>query len=175
MCLIRSAERAVWTQMSAQQVWSLTKFLDMDLSFLLSSRSAFKSLPREVRCGKEKCRSGLLCPPGKMKNSLKEVLSTTWYDRDHDCRWVDPKICGNGTCANREGGFECACEPGFAPGPTGTCEDVDECVESAVLCAFRCHNTPGSYRWGLDQYKCFYFAVIEVYCVTHIKLGVRIW
>ena len=42
MCLIRSAERAVWTQMSAQQVWSLTKFLDMDLVFREAPSKAFR-------------------------------------------------------------------------------------------------------------------------------------
>ena len=25
----------------------------------------------------------------------------------------------------------------------GICEDINECVEDNVLCAFRCHNTPG--------------------------------
>ena len=35
---------------------------------------------------------------------------------------------------------------GFAPGPLGNCEDVNECVEYGHQCAFRCHNTAGSYR-----------------------------
>ena len=26
-------------------------------------------------------------------------------------------VCGNGTCSNVEGGFECSCNDGFAPGP----------------------------------------------------------
>ena len=48
-----------------------------------------------------------------------------------------------GTCTNKDGGFECSCSAGFAPGPVGICEDINECVEDNVLCAFRCHNTPG--------------------------------
>ena len=32
---------------------------------------------------------------------------------------------------------------GFAPGPLGNCEDVNECVEYGHQCAFRCHNIPG--------------------------------
>ena len=28
----------------------------------------------------------------------------------------------------------------------GTCEDVDECAEAGQDCAFRCHNTLGSYK-----------------------------
>ncbi len=45
-----------------------------------------------------------------------------------------------------EGGFECACADGFAPGPNQVCEDVDECRERSHQCAFRCHNTLGSYK-----------------------------
>jgi fibrillin 1 len=30
--------------------------------------------------------------------------------------------CGNGTCKNVIGGFECTCEEGFEPGPMMTCE-----------------------------------------------------
>ena len=30
--------------------------------------------------------------------------------------------CGNGTCTNVIGGFECACDNGFEPGPMMTCE-----------------------------------------------------
>ena len=55
-------------------------------------------------------------------------------------------ICGNGTCSNLNGSFECNCAEGYAPGPRGNCEDVDECTEYGHQCAFRCHNTPGSFR-----------------------------
>ena len=48
-----------------------------------------------------------------------------------------PRVCGNGTCTNLDGGFECACADGFAPGPFGNCEDVDECTEYGHQCAFR--------------------------------------
>lgn len=30
--------------------------------------------------------------------------------------------CGNGTCTNVVGGFECSCQEGFEPGPMMTCE-----------------------------------------------------
>lgn len=30
--------------------------------------------------------------------------------------------CGNGTCTNVIGGFECNCDEGFEPGPMMTCE-----------------------------------------------------
>lgn len=55
-------------------------------------------------------------------------------------------VCGNGTCLNVEGGFECSCAEGFAPGPNQVCEDLDECRERIHQCAFRCHNTYGSYK-----------------------------
>jgi hypothetical protein len=46
---------------------------------------------------------------------------------------------------------------GFAPGPLGNCEDVNECVEYGHQCAFRCHNIPGIY--------CKYWKyLLKVYC-----------
>lgn len=30
-------------------------------------------------------------------------------------------VCGNGTCSNLIGGFECSCTDGFAPGPMQVC------------------------------------------------------
>ena len=35
---------------------------------------------------------------------------------DNECISVK-NICGNGTCTNVDGGFECTCNEGFAPGP----------------------------------------------------------
>lgn len=63
---------------------------------------------------------------------------------DNEC--AVSNICRNGTCTNVEGGFECDCTDGFAPGPMQICEDVDECQEMGHQCAFRCHNVPGSFR-----------------------------
>ncbi|XP_035248375.1 fibrillin-2 isoform X1 [Anguilla anguilla] len=54
--------------------------------------------------------------------------------------------CGNGTCSNVIGGFECSCEDGFEPGPMMTCEDINECGQNPLLCAFRCVNTFGGYE-----------------------------
>ena len=65
-------------------------------------------------------------------------------DRD-ECA-EEPQLCGKGSCLNTEGSFQCSCEKGYAPGPQGTCQDVDECTERGHECAFRCHNTEGSYR-----------------------------
>ncbi|KAM5307226.1 LOW QUALITY PROTEIN: fibrillin-3 [Glossophaga mutica] len=52
--------------------------------------------------------------------------------------------CGEGTCTNIIGGFECACADSFER-PMMTCENIDECSLNPLLCAFRCHNTEGSY------------------------------
>lgn len=38
-----------------------------------------------------------------------------------ECR-ERPSICGNGTCSNVIGGFECDCRDGFTSGPRETCE-----------------------------------------------------
>lgn len=35
---------------------------------------------------------------------------------DNECLFNN-SICGNGTCTNFHGGFECSCREGFAPGP----------------------------------------------------------
>lgn len=61
-----------------------------------------------------------------------------------ECNIGNP--CGNGTCSNVIGGFECACDEGFEPGPMMTCEDINECVLNPLLCGFRCINTYGSYE-----------------------------
>ena len=80
------------------------------------------------------------CPAGyKLDQSGKKCVD------DNECLAI-PNVCGNGTCSNLNGSFECACENGFAPGPLGNCEDIDECVEYGHQCAFRCHNLPGSFR-----------------------------
>ncbi|KAK4816339.1 hypothetical protein QYF61_015653 [Mycteria americana] len=54
--------------------------------------------------------------------------------------------CGNGTCTNMIGSFECNCHEGFEPGPMMNCEDINECAQNPLLCAFRCINTYGFYE-----------------------------
>jgi len=46
---------------------------------------------------------------------------------DNECSVSN--VCGNGTCFNVEGGFECSCADGFAPGPNQICEDV--CISNS--------------------------------------------
>ena len=33
-------------------------------------------------------------------------------------------VCGEGQCVNVDGGFECRCADGYAPGVDGTCEGL---------------------------------------------------
>merc|ERR1712223_1153034 len=80
------------------------------------------------------------CPKGFMLDSSGRKC----VDRN-ECN-EDSQLCGDGSCTNTLGGFLCSCTPGYAPGPLGTCEDVNECSDIGHHCAFRCHNTPGSYR-----------------------------
>lgn len=62
------------------------------------------------------------------KNQLIQITSETlhvffFYVLDTDeCSIGNP--CGNGTCTNVVGGFECSCQEGFEPGPMMTCEGV---------------------------------------------------
>ncbi|XP_050520393.1 fibrillin-2-like isoform X2 [Daktulosphaira vitifoliae] len=80
------------------------------------------------------------CPVGYILDSTgKQCVD------ENECK-INVNICGNGTCTNLQGGFECICADGFAPGPTQVCEDINECLEMANQCAFRCHNVPGSFR-----------------------------
>lgn len=52
------------------------------------------------------------------------LLHTLLCSPDTDeCSIGNP--CGNGTCTNVVGGFECACDEGFEPGPMMTCEGTD--------------------------------------------------
>uniref|UniRef100_A0A8D0D984 Fibrillin-1 n=1 Tax=Sander lucioperca TaxID=283035 RepID=A0A8D0D984_SANLU len=85
-----------------------------------------------------------------MSQNISPVLSTrcdvvfiTSSNTD-ECSIGNP--CGNGTCTNVVGGFECSCQEGFEPGPMMTCEDINECSQNPLLCAFRCVNTFGSYE-----------------------------
>ncbi|XP_065222296.1 fibrillin-2-like [Planococcus citri] len=80
------------------------------------------------------------CPMGYVLDS-----SGTRCVDDNECS-SNTTVCGNGSCSNLQGGFECSCGDGFAPGPMQVCEDVNECIDGSNQCAFRCHNTYGSYR-----------------------------
>ena len=80
------------------------------------------------------------CPEGFILDSSGERCE------DQDECVEEPGVCGDGACTNTKGGFLCACSPGYTAGARGTCEDVNECLEVGHQCAFRCHNTPGSFR-----------------------------
>ena len=63
--------------------------------------------------------------------------------------------CGTGSiCTNTDGGYKCACPPGFSGDPKVACIDVDECappppgVKSTPVCGRSaiCDNLPGTFR-----------------------------
>ncbi|KAK3098432.1 hypothetical protein FSP39_019409 [Pinctada imbricata] len=81
-----------------------------------------------------------LCPDG-----YGRIVDPSGGTVDKD-ECVDSRICGNGTCTNTIGGFDCDCSPGFTPGKDGTCQDVNECDGPLNKCAFRCANLPGTFR-----------------------------
>ncbi|XP_057398637.1 latent-transforming growth factor beta-binding protein 2 isoform X9 [Balaenoptera acutorostrata] len=57
--------------------------------------------------------------------------------------------CLGGQCVNTEGSFNCLCKTGFQPSPeSGECVDTDECEDfgDSACGAWRCENSPGSYR-----------------------------
>ena len=60
------------------------------------------------------------------------LLTYVKYGMTDDNECAVSNICRNGTCTNVEGGFECDCTDGFAPGPMQICEDVD-----SIFCPFK--------------------------------------
>ncbi|XP_043853205.1 fibrillin-2-like [Dromiciops gliroides] len=60
--------------------------------------------------------------------------------------WLVGNLCGNGTYINVIGSFECNCNDGFESGIMMNCEDIKECAQNPLLCAFRCINTFGYYE-----------------------------
>lgn len=41
---------------------------------------------------------------------------------DYDECVANINVCGNGTCSNQLGSFECSCAAGFTPGPLQVCK-----------------------------------------------------
>ncbi|XP_014639891.1 PREDICTED: latent-transforming growth factor beta-binding protein 2 isoform X1 [Ceratotherium simum simum] len=83
-----------------------------------------------------------LCAPG----FASADGGTSCQDVD-ECAVTDR--CLGGHCVNTEGSFNCLCETGFQASPeSGECVDIDECEDSgdSVCGAWRCENSPGSYR-----------------------------
>ncbi|XP_030617810.1 latent-transforming growth factor beta-binding protein 2 [Delphinapterus leucas] len=57
--------------------------------------------------------------------------------------------CLGGQCVNTEGSFNCLCKTGFQTSTeSGECVDTDECEDfgDSACGAWRCENSPGSYR-----------------------------
>lgn len=71
------------------------------------------------------CHTSLLNnSAGRCQSNINtQDVYATFFDTDtNECDIGNP--CGNGTCTNVIGGFECACEEGFEPGPMMTCEGM---------------------------------------------------
>ncbi|XP_043775587.1 latent-transforming growth factor beta-binding protein 2 isoform X2 [Cervus elaphus] len=69
--------------------------------------------------------------------------------------------CLGGQCVNTDGSFNCVCETGFQPSPeSGECVDIDECEDlgEPVCGAWRCENSPGSFRCVLGCQPGFHVA-----------------
>ncbi len=65
----------------------------------------------------------LFVSPDKCYSNMLNGVYVSFFNTDtNECDIGNP--CGNGTCTNVIGGFECACDDGFEPGPMMTCEGM---------------------------------------------------
>ncbi|KAM6400073.1 hemicentin-2 [Rhynochetos jubatus] len=82
------------------------------------------------------------CPPGFIPDPQQLYCADVdeCADGSHGCRY-------NQLCQNIVGTYHCACPPGYwALGAGWPCLDVNECLRSPPLCAFKCRNLRGSYE-----------------------------
>ncbi|XP_064427424.1 latent-transforming growth factor beta-binding protein 2 isoform X3 [Mirounga angustirostris] len=114
----------------------------------------FRSSCRGGECKNTAGSYQCLCPPG-----FQLTNGTVCEDVD-EC--VGEEYCApRGECLNSHGSFFCLCAPGFASAEGGTsCQDVDECEDygDSACGAWRCENSPGSYRCVLGCQPGFHMA-----------------
>ena len=71
------------------------------------------------------------CPMTLILTCLMEFFVTFLNTDTNECANGNP--CGNGTCTNVVGGFECACDDGFEPGSMMTCEGMYNYVCTSIM------------------------------------------
>ncbi|XP_065194616.1 fibrillin-1-like [Sycon ciliatum] len=59
---------------------------------------------------------------------------------------IAPNPCpAHATCQDIEGSYKCECFTGYSRDCTGTCSEIDECINAPCYANAQCTNTPGSY------------------------------
>ncbi|XP_053783726.1 latent-transforming growth factor beta-binding protein 2 isoform X2 [Desmodus rotundus] len=96
-----------------------------------------------------------LCPLGF------QLANGTVCEDVNEC--MGEEYCApHGECLNSHGSFFCLCAPGFVSAEGGaSCQDIDECENDGgdpVCGAWRCENSPGSYRCVLGCQPGFHMA-----------------
>ncbi|CAJ0942703.1 unnamed protein product, partial [Mesorhabditis belari] len=97
----------------------------------------------------ERRSGGCRCHPGFQGNPPEE-------------RCIDVNECLEGThnchetarCHNFVGSYKCFCPQGFRQQSDGSCQDINECNESAGGCCSgnaTCHNSPGTYECRCNE------------------------
>ncbi|XP_030844885.1 fibrillin-1 isoform X2 [Strongylocentrotus purpuratus] len=102
-----------------------------------------------VECDSNPCMNGGSCADevNSFTCSCADGYTGTLCGTDIDECANIPNPCGNGTCNNIDGTYECTCDSGFEANDSGTaCDDVDECAGDDNPCVNGdCTNTDGTY------------------------------
>nr|XP_015220808.1 PREDICTED: fibrillin-3 [Lepisosteus oculatus] len=104
------------------------------------------NIPGSYRC---ECSPGFkLSPSGACclcHNGFKATADQTMCMDIDEC---DRQPCGNGTCKNTVGSYNCLCFPGFELTHNNDCMDVDECTAlvGQVCRNGQCVNSQGSFQ-----------------------------
>lgn len=76
-------------------------------------------------------RRGSPCPLQILEVCVGLCMPSPCFSDTDECSIGNP--CGNGTCTNVIGSFECNCNEGFEPGPMMNCEGKSSCLENYLI------------------------------------------
>uniref|UniRef100_A0A8C9EQH9 Fibrillin 3 n=1 Tax=Pavo cristatus TaxID=9049 RepID=A0A8C9EQH9_PAVCR len=126
--------------------------VDTEGSYICICHNGFKATGEQTMCmGQCGHPSPATCwvVPGTAKDravALSLSVSSVFFPADID--ECDRQPCGNGTCKNTVGSYNCLCFPGFELTHNNDCMDIDECssMVGQVCRNGQCINSIGSFQ-----------------------------